>query len=526
VLVRRLPLPATLVALSAMLGALLVAAPPAQATSSLLCQSFTGCKTAGYKNFGYAANYREMWWRMYAGHNCTNYVAYRMVRSGMSATRPWSGSGDARNWGVVFASKTNQTPMVGSVAWWSSNHVAYVQQIIDANTIIISEDHYGGDFDWRKIVRSGGGWPTGFIHLNDESLKATAVPTISGTPKVDTRLTASAGTWNIKGATYTYQWLANGVAIVGATGSAYTPTAKQFATKLSVKVTAARAGYRTGTSLSAVSVPVAPGTMTAVTTPVVSGIAKVAGTLTVSGGSWTPAASTTSISWLADGVVIPGASGPTLTLGAAQLGHRITAVVTGRRAGYTDGVLRSAPTAPVGPEKLSVTREPSLAGTPHLGQAVEVTPGVVGPVGVTTSYQWLRAGAVIPGATSARYVPTVTDLGTRLSVRVTYAKPGYTSIVRTLSLAAPVRTYPSIRVHSPEHRTVTVTIEAAGLSTVWGGTVTLVNVHGERRTRTLDHGEATFSPDWLRSGERTFTVIYSGSSRVEAKSTIRTITVK
>jgi hypothetical protein len=81
-------------------------------------------------------------------------------------------------------------------------------------------------------------------------------------------------------------------------------------------------------------------------------------------------------------------------------------------------------------------------------------------------------------------------------------------------------------VRSLEHRTVTVSIEAAGLSTVWGGTVTLVNVHGERRTRTLDHGEATFSPDWLRSGERTFTVIYSGSSRVDAKTTIRTITVR
>ena len=524
-LVRRLPLPATLVALAAMLGALFVAAPPAQATSSLLCQGFSGCRTAGYRNFGYSANYHEMWWRMYSGHNCTNYVAYRMVRSGLSSTRPWSGSGDARNWGVVFASKTNQTPMVGSVAWWSSNHVAYVQQIIDANTIIISEDHYGGDFDWRRIVRSGGGWPTGFIHLNDESLKATAVPSITGTPKVDVPLTASAGRWNLTGATYTYQWLANGVAIAGATRSSYTPTAKQLATKLSVMVAASKAGYRGGSTVSAISVPVAPGTMTAVSTPVISGIAKVGAVLTLSGGSWTPAASTTSISWLADGVAIPGATGPTLKLGAAQLDRKITAVVTGRRAGYTDGVLRSAPTAPVGPEKLSMTKEPRLAGPPHLGEAVEVTPGVVGPAGVTTSYQWLRDGVAIHGATGPRYVPTVADLGTHLGLRVTYAKPGYTSIVRTLTLAAPVRTIPSIRLRSPEHRTVTVTVEADGMSTVWGK-VTLVNAHGDRRTLTLEHGQATFSPDWIYSGERTFTVIFSGSLRVEAKTITRTITVK
>src|SRR3954447_17513810 len=141
----RLSLPATLLALGAVLASLLVGAPRADASSTLLCQQFAPCTRAGFSNYNYSANYTKMWWRMYAGHNCTNYVAYRMISRGMSATRPWSGSGDARNWGVVFASKTNQTPMVGSVAWWSTIHVAYVEQIIDANTIVISEDHYGGE---------------------------------------------------------------------------------------------------------------------------------------------------------------------------------------------------------------------------------------------------------------------------------------------------------------------------------------------------------------------------------------------
>jgi surface antigen len=524
VLIRRFSLPATFVALVAILAGLLVGAPRADATSTILCKGFSACTKAGYSNFGYSAVYKQMWWRMYGGHNCTNYVAYRMVKNGMSATRPWSGSGDARNWGNVFASKTNQTPMVGSVAWWSTNHVAYVQQVIDANTIVISEDHWGGDFDWRKIVRSGGGWPTGFIHLTDESVKATAVPTVSGTPKVDTALTASAGKWNLTGATYTYQWLANGVAISGATRSTYTPTAKQLAMKLTVKVNAAKSGYRTGTTVSAATAAVAPGTMRTTAAPTITGLAKVGAVLTASGGSFTPAASSSSIAWFADGVAIPGATQPTLKLGPAQLNRKITATVTGRRAGYVNGVTTSAATAPVGPEKLSLTKEPTLAGDPHVRRPLAVTPGVVGPAGVTTAYQWMRDGAAIRGATSQRYVPIVKDIGTRLSVRVTYAKPGYTSIVRTLALSEPVQTYPSIRVASLSNRSVTVILSADGVSVVRGD-VTLVNGHGVRRTRPLVHGRTTFSPEWLHSGRRTLTVIYDGSSLVDTRTVAKRLDV-
>src|SRR3954447_8363175 len=227
---------------------MVAAAPRAEASSTLLCQKFAPCNRAGYANYGYSANYTKMWWRMYAGHNCTNYVAYRMITRGMSATRPWSGSGDARNWGVVFASKTNQTPMVGSVAWWSSNHVAYVEQIIDANTIVISEDHYCGTFDWRKIVRSGGGWPTGFIHLNDEALAPTAPAGIAGTAKVDVPLSATNGTWNRAGASFSYQWFGAGAAIPGAAGPTYTPSAGEVGVAFSVRVAASRAGYATGYS--------------------------------------------------------------------------------------------------------------------------------------------------------------------------------------------------------------------------------------------------------------------------------------
>jgi surface antigen len=525
VILRRLSLSATLVALAAVLGSLLVGVPRAEASSTLLCQKFAPCTRAGYANFGYNANYTKMWWRMYAGHNCTNYVAYRMVSRGMSATRPWSGSGDARNWGVVFKEKTNQTPMVGSVAWWSTNHVAYVEQIIDANTIVVSEDHYGGQFDWRKIVRSGGGWPTGFIHLNDEAMAATAAPGIAGVAQVDTPLSANAGGWNLAGATFGYQWLANGAAIPGATGPTYVPTPQQVSVRFSVKVTATKPGYRGASSVSAATAPTAPGTMRTTTTPTVTGVAKVGGVLTATGGSWTPEASSASLQWFADGQPIPGATQPTLALGPAQLGRRITAVLTGRRAGYTDGAAGSAPTAPVGPENLVMTQEPVLAGDPHVGRTLVVTPGAVGPDGVVTAYRWMRNGARIPGAHDARYVPAAADLGARLSLRVRYSRPGYNSIVRTLSLAETVQTYPGIYVSSPGHRRLTIRLRAAGLNEV-KGKVTLVNARGVRRTHALRNGQVTFAPDWLYAGRRTVTVIYEGSPRVDGRTITKTLRVR
>lgn len=521
---RRLPLPALVLAILGTLATFLVSVPSAQATSSLYCQGFTGCANAGYSNFGYSAVYRQMWWRMYSGHNCTNYVSYRMVNRGMSATRPWSGDGNARNWGVVFSSRTNQTPMVGSVAWWSANHVAYVQQIIDANTIVISEDHYGGDFDWRRIVRAGGGWPTGFIHLNDEKVIATAPPVVIGTPQVGVPLTAKTGTWS-RATIAKVQWFANGVTIAKAAGSTYTPTADVLGKQISVKVTATRTGYLAGTSTSAKAPATLPGTFAPGTAPVVSGIPKVAATLTATIGSFVPTPDRTTTTWYADGVAIPGATGPTLVLGAAQLGKTITAVSTATKAGYTTSTITSAPTAKVGPEKITVDHEPSLSGPLFVNRELVVHPATTTPSDVTTTYTWLRDGTVVPGQTGSSYLLSGDDLGHKMSVQISYTKPGYTTVVRTLAMPRIVRAFARIRVVSRDVRQITVRVGALGLPFAQGKVI-VRSPSGRVRTLTLVHGEATLSAPWIYSGLRRFSVEYLGSYLVVPGKVDRQITVR
>ena len=110
---------------------------------------------------GYANSNSKMYWRMYAGHNCTNYVAYRMVASGLPNTRPWTGGGNATYWGTSVPSLTDKVPTVGAVAWWKANtgpagsagHVAYVERVVSATEIVVSQDSWGGDFSWATSPR-------------------------------------------------------------------------------------------------------------------------------------------------------------------------------------------------------------------------------------------------------------------------------------------------------------------------------------------------------------------------------------
>jgi surface antigen len=160
-------------ALATTLTSVGLAAPARSAEWIVLCTGYDPCAAAGYPNAGYKENAATSWWRQSTGHNCTNYVAYRLVQNGLPNTKPASLSGNASNWGPSFPAQTNTSPAVGSVAWWdtsysSTGHVAYVEQVLSASDIIVSEDNWGGDFRWRRVTLTGGRWPKGFIHLKDQ----------------------------------------------------------------------------------------------------------------------------------------------------------------------------------------------------------------------------------------------------------------------------------------------------------------------------------------------------------------------
>lgn len=149
---------------------LLAAVGPAASGFTVVCSARTKAEVARCDTSGYAAVMHRMHWRMYGGHNCTNYAAYRMVLAGVP-TPPVS-MGNARNWAANARAAgylVDQRPAPGAVAQWSraASHVAYVEEV-GPNYLVLSEDSYTSKTYRRYRVESTDRWyPENFIHFRD-----------------------------------------------------------------------------------------------------------------------------------------------------------------------------------------------------------------------------------------------------------------------------------------------------------------------------------------------------------------------
>ena len=492
--------------------------------STYLCSGYAECQAAGYSHAGYRQAGSSMYWQMYPGHNCTNYVAYRMVKNGMPNTRPWDGGGNANNWGVEMASITDQTPRVGAVAWWkagvapagSSGHLAYIEEVISSTEIVVSEDYWGGNFHWRRITKPGTGWPSGFIHFNDVALTYSTPPTVAGTPAVGQPLEAEPGTWTPTPTNFSYRWLADGVRIAGATGATYTPTPDVRGKSLTLRVTARRNGFAAG-SATASTVPVARGTFASTAPPAIEGTAEVGQELNLRPATWSPEPTSTSVQWYADGVAVPGATGTTFQVGKKQIDKRITARVTAAAEGYRRTTATTIATAPVLAGTIAVTRPAAIRGPPRYGTTLSVRPGTVEPADATVAYTWMRDGEPLPMATGPTYTVQADDVGRHISVRADYTRHSYRSASEVAGTAGPVTTAPALRVRPTGKRrraVVVLRVTAPGVPAPTGGLT--VRVGGRTVTTNLIDGRSRVVVRDLRAGIRKVVVRYAGTDLVRS----------
>ncbi|MCW2845742.1 MAG: hypothetical protein JWN22_3658 [Nocardioides sp.] len=497
---------------------------PARADYTALCTGYADCRDAGFGNAGYQGANDQSWWRMYTGHNCTNYAAYRMVRAGLSNDRPWSGGGNAENWGLQMASITDDTPMVGAVAWWaenvrpagSSGHVAYVERVVSSTEIWISEDSWGGDFHWRSVTKSGGGWPSGFIHFADVALKSKKPPAVSGTPEVGETLTAAPGAWSPTPTTYSYQWLADGQPVSGATAATFVLGPGKVGKQISVEVAARQSGYAAAEATSSATAAVAPGEMAPAEKPAITGEALVGKVLTASKGSWAPDAKSRTVQWLSDGKPVAGATGWSFTLEPDQAGTVMSVVVTGKRSGYEPSTVTSAPTESVLGGEVTVTAPFAVAGTPRIGKQLRVVPGTFEPAGAEVAYTWLRDGAPITGADGSTYDLVAADVGATISLRVDVSHDGYKPAAQTTEPSAAVRTVPEVRITpqgGKERAKVTVVVRAPGVDAVTGKVE--IRVGKRIRTARLVDGRVTVVVHDVAPGPRPVVVRYLGEGLVD-----------
>ena len=254
------------------------------------------------------------------------------------------------------------------------------------------------------------------VNVNDPPSGAV---TVTGTALQGQTLSASNKLSDADGlGTVHYQWNADGQAIAGATATTLVLAEAQVGKAITV-VASYIDGHGTAETVSSsasvavVNVNDPPTGVVTITGTALKGQALgVSNTLADADGL-----GTLHYQWDAEGAAIPGATGSTLLLGDALLGHSITVA-----ASYTDG--HGTPES-VSSAALYVNTAPSgqvtLSGTPTVGSTLTAANTLsdadgLGPV----HYQWLADGSAIAGATGSSLVLGSAQLAQAISVAASY----------------------------------------------------------------------------------------------------------
>lgn len=103
----------------------------------------------------------------YYYRECVDFVAWRLNRDAGASAGNWiwtwhnmtPNGGNASAWASAWESHgwaTSNEPVVGAVAWFSGNHVAYVQSVPGDGTVVLEEYNWGNDHAYHtRTVPNG-----------------------------------------------------------------------------------------------------------------------------------------------------------------------------------------------------------------------------------------------------------------------------------------------------------------------------------------------------------------------------------
>ena len=362
-----------------------------------------------------------------------------------SSTSAISGVNDAHTGGASITGTPTENQVLTAVStladidglgtlhyqWQHDVGGGYVNVGTDQATYTLGDSDVGGIVrvvisytDGQNFAESATSASTAAItNVND---LPTGVVSITGAAAQGQTLTAANTLADADGlGAITYQWQENGTDIFGATAASLVLAAAQLGKTITVRASYTD-GFGTPESVTSGPTPVVVSPAAPNNPP--TGSVSIGGT--PSQGQTLTATNTisdadglgaVSYQWRRNGVAINGAIAATLLLTQAQVGSAIT--VTAR---YTDlkgnsETLNSSATAPVANVNDDPTGSVAVAGPTTVGAILTASSTLADLDGLgAISYQWLRDGADITGASGALYQITGADVGRAVSVRASY----------------------------------------------------------------------------------------------------------
>jgi hypothetical protein len=241
----------------------------------------------------------------------------------------------------------------------------------------------------------------------------TFAPSITGTMQQGAVLTEHHGGWTNSPTSYAIQWMRcdgagnNCNAISGATGATYTPTAADVGGTILVLETASNAGGASAPAYSPltglITTPMGTVPVPVLTSaPTLSGTARQGQTLLESHGTWTNNPSSFTYQWARCAAsactAVPGATGQSYTLTAADVGRTIVVSETAVNAGGASGAAASAPSGVVGATStVSLVLSPAASVTGQIVTLVATVSSSSGNAGLSGAVTFLNGFTAIGG---------------------------------------------------------------------------------------------------------------------------------
>ena len=332
---------------------------------------------------------------------------------------------------VTFVPGTDWTRDASAEISWSARGLGAP---VAGRTLVPRPDLVGAPAHATVVVRAPGhrtvviGCDVARIGWGHRARPAAPVVTGDVTPGGTLRVAPAAADDAPAGATYHYQWFADGES--RGTGDRLVLGAAEAGRAITVKTMLTGLGFLdTDWSPARVVGTVEGGVLDAPSAVTVSGTAEVGATLSaVVDGAWTPGTDV-SYSWLADGEPF-GTDAESAILTDAEAGALVRVQVTGTLAGYTSRTVTSDPVGPVVggavPELPATPDAPTVSGVAQVGRVLTAAPAATDPTwpaGASYHYEWTAGGDVL--GTEARLTLAAGLVGRTVTVRTYVTAPGY-----------------------------------------------------------------------------------------------------